>query len=238
MKIYRTWTYETIVAEILVCARNSDDLSYTNMRKQYTALTRAAERFFGNWRKAVEAAGLDYEAIRRYKIWNRERIIQQIQYWHAQGADLCWHNVSMKLDPALAAAVQHGRYVTGWAEALRQAGLEPQAIYRYKKWTLEQVKEEILSLQQLGTKLDQDTLMIVYPALLAAVYRIGGGLVKVRALLEDQQEAPADEALLQDMDESLLIEVTQILRKVEQPTHSFVPAFSGNDQTLARIEAQ
>lgn len=44
--------------------RNGEDLSYTAMRS--TVLMRQARKHFGNWRAAIEAAGIPYVEISRY----------------------------------------------------------------------------------------------------------------------------------------------------------------------------
>jgi hypothetical protein len=127
----------------------------------------------------VNAAGFDYEAIRRYRRWSTEKIISRIRELHAQGADLSWRNVSLRLDPPLAAAALHRRF-TSWAEALKAAGLAPEEISRYRAWKTTDLYEELLALHAQGVPLTRKTLAETNGALLAALYRRGNGLVAER----------------------------------------------------------
>lgn len=179
----RYWNRETIVAAIRAESRAGHDLSYTRTEKRVPSLIRAAERVFGHWASAVEAAGFDYESIRRYRKWSSDRVIARIQELHAKGEDLSWYNVSTQLDPALAAAsLQAGRFES-WNEALRSAGLDPEQIARYRRWNVRMIQEELENLAKRGVSLDQQTLSKEAAALCAAVYRIGGGLVAQRERL-------------------------------------------------------
>ena len=58
----RTWSKRKIIAKIqLLDQRNS---AYA--QKEHNPLWKASVRYFGSWRDACEAAGFDYDAIRRY----------------------------------------------------------------------------------------------------------------------------------------------------------------------------
>jgi len=148
------------------------------------ALVRAAERVFGSWGAAVDAAGFDYASIRRYRKWTRDAVIARICAWHAQGEDLCWSHVSMTLDPALAAAALHAGRFASWNEALTAAGLQPDEIMRYQRWSQERTRNELAHLQRKGCALDKECLAEVAPALLSAIYRHGDGLVLERLRAE------------------------------------------------------
>ncbi|HAH86484.1 MAG TPA: hypothetical protein DCL60_03825 [Armatimonadetes bacterium] len=179
----RIWTRETVIAAIRAEAQAGHDLSYLRVQERVPSLLRAAQRTFGSWRLAIEASGFDYNDIRRYKVWTREKVIERIRELYEKGEDLSWRNVSTKLDPALAAATLHAGRLASWQDALTAAGLDPEKIMRYKKWSSDRVKKELLDLAQKGISLDQDTLAVVSPALLAAIYRIGAGLVIERAII-------------------------------------------------------
>ncbi len=180
----RIWTRETIVAAIRAEAAAGHDLSYSSTERRVPSLIHAAQRTFGHWSSAVEAAGFDYSAIRRYRKWTRERVIKRIQELHAKGADLSWRSISLDLDPPLAAATLHAGRFASWAEALRAAGLDPDQIARYRRWTPRKIQDELERLACQGVPLDQETLNQHAPALIAAIYRIGRGLVAEREALE------------------------------------------------------
>jgi hypothetical protein len=60
------WSRERIVAEIRRLHQAGEDLSWAVMERKYQPLCAAAVKqcYFGSWRAAMEAAGLDYEQIK------------------------------------------------------------------------------------------------------------------------------------------------------------------------------
>lgn len=149
----RKWNKEEIAAEIRRLYGAGVDLNYTAVAKEQVALLRAATRYFGSWRVAVEYAGLDYEEIRRYRVWSRERIVQRIRELHAQGADLSWRHVSTQLDPQLAAAATRWQHFGSWSNAIAAAGLDYRQIRRYRAWDGQQITQELQTLHAQGVDL-------------------------------------------------------------------------------------
>jgi ribosomal protein S18 acetylase RimI-like enzyme len=188
----RIWSRETVVAAIRAEARAGHDLCYSRTEERVPSLLRAAERVFGTWGAAVEAAGFDYASIRRYRKWSRKEVIERIQQWHEAGADLSWRHVMEELDPPLAAAALHAGRFASWNDALKAAGLDPEQIMRYRRWTVSKIQEELARLAEQGIRFDQDTLEVRAPALLAAIYRKGQGLNAQRQQLISQHLLTSD----------------------------------------------
>ena len=61
----RKWIRERIIAEIQQLHGQSQDLSYSHIKRRHQYLLVAARdpRNFGSWQAALEAAGLDYQRI-------------------------------------------------------------------------------------------------------------------------------------------------------------------------------
>jgi len=184
LEFQRIWTHDTVINAIQAEAQVGQELSYQCMNRHMPALVRASERVFGTWGAAVDAAGFDYTSIRRYRKWTRDTIIARIRAWHAKGEDLCWSHVSRTLDPALAAATLHARRFSSWREALIAAGLQPDEIMRYQQWSLDRIRKELAYLIHKGCALDRESLVVIAPALLSAIYRYGDGLVLERLRAE------------------------------------------------------
>jgi hypothetical protein len=130
----RRWSKESIGLEIRSMYESGENLNYSAVAANNLPLLRAATRYFGTWEAAVTFAGLNYDDIRRYKSWTRQRIIDRIRELHAQDADLSWRNVCINIDPQLAAAATKKSHFGSWREALEAAGLDYDAIRRYREW--------------------------------------------------------------------------------------------------------
>ncbi len=148
------WSRDSIAGEILHRYEASLDLSYSGMTKEALPLLRAATRYFGSWQAAIEYAGLDYDAIRKYRSWTKERIVDRIRELHAQNADLSWRHVSLTLDPSLAAAATKKSHFGSWRSALDAAGLDYDEIRRYRDWSEDEVLRRIRDMYAQGEPLN------------------------------------------------------------------------------------
>jgi len=150
----RKWSKESIALEIRSMFESGENLNYAYIAQEQVALLRAATRYFGSWRLAVEFAGLNYEDIRRYKTWNRDRILERIRELHTQGEDLSWRHVSTKVDPQLAAAATKRKHFGSWRNAVSAAGLDYGLIRRYREWDEETIKSKLTELHSRGIDLN------------------------------------------------------------------------------------
>ena len=152
--MYRKWSKESIALEILSMYESGESLNYSSIANNNLALLRAATRYFGTWEAAVKFAGLDYDSIRRYKSWTRERIVARIQELHAQDVDLSWRNVCLNVDPQLAAAATKKSHFGSWREALEASGLDYDTIRRYREWDDERILDMVREFHKDGKGLN------------------------------------------------------------------------------------
>ncbi len=99
--------------------------------RHHLSLCRKARHRFGSWRKAIEAAGLDYQAVVQRQKWSKERIVAEIRRLYAAGQDLSITAVHRN-HPALLAIAQSPRYFGSWREAIEAAGLDYEMIKRQR----------------------------------------------------------------------------------------------------------
>ena len=150
----RKWSRETIGVEIQRMYQSGENLNYSAVAQEHIALLRAATRYCGSWQAAIEYSGLNYDEIRRYKVWNRERILKRIHELHERGEDLSWRRVSTQLDPQLAAAATKHKHFGSWRSAVAAAGLDYGAIRRYREWDEDTIKRTLCELHRQGIDLN------------------------------------------------------------------------------------
>jgi len=165
------WSKDQIALEILGLHALQQPLSYGEVEKNHLRLLRAATRYFGSWKNAIEYAGLDYDQIRRYQVWTRDRIVEQIQKYHHEGHDLSWRHVSTSLDPAMAAAAIRAHRFGSWEKALEAAGLDYAEIRRHRAWDAERVLQELRHRHAAEESLRVSDVSEEAPALVAAARR-------------------------------------------------------------------
>jgi hypothetical protein len=169
--MYRKWSKESIGLEIRSMYESGENLNYSNMVNTNLSLLRAATRYFGTWEAAVNYSGIDYDQIRCYKSWSRERIVARIQELHAQGVDLSWRNVCLHVDAQLAAAATKKSHFGSWREALESSGLDYDAIRRYREWDDQLVVEKVQEMHKDGKGLNAKSMEEEDIALITAARR-------------------------------------------------------------------
>jgi len=149
----KSWTNELILNEIQAWNRSSKPLYSHYMRQNYQELLAAGIRYFGSWRKAVEAAGISYDDVRKYRSWSKARIIETIQKLESENVDLSFRSMMLsKYAPMVYAAIRTNHFGS-WKKALEAAGLSSAEIYRYRTWDDNLILKEIQRLQQEGADL-------------------------------------------------------------------------------------
>ncbi len=119
-RVHDPWPPSRVLAGIRSLARRKRPLRPTELKRRYHLLLAAARRHFGSWPKAVVAAGVDPEKLRRVAPWTKERIIEAILTRALRGNPLKSHAVRPK------SLVEAGARVFGsWASALAAAGIDP-----------------------------------------------------------------------------------------------------------------
>jgi hypothetical protein len=169
--MHRKWSKESIGLEIVSMYESGENLNYSNIATNNLALLRAATRYFGTWEAAVNFAGLNYDDIRRYKSWSRERIVARIQELHKEGVDLSWRNVCISVDPQLAAAATKKSHFGSWREALESAGLDYDSIRKYREWDDERILKMVRDFHQSGKELNAKNMELEDITLITAARR-------------------------------------------------------------------
>lgn len=118
-------------------------------------------RCFGNWQRAIEAAGLDYSTIRKWRarrvFRTKKEVVSAIMDRYSQELRLNYKSLEKgeNRDKPLLKAAKRLLGKNSWKKALRAAGFDPDTIYlKDKKRTPESVIKEIKSLKRRGIRLN------------------------------------------------------------------------------------
>ncbi len=86
----RFWTEEKIKTEIQKLFKSDEDLWYRAMERNHKDLIRASERYFKGWKNAIEAAGIDYDLIKKrsHQVWTEEKILEQLNTLRLENPNL------------------------------------------------------------------------------------------------------------------------------------------------------
>jgi len=117
---YRSWEQDGILEEIRRLQDEGVDLSSKAMDESSNRLIATARRRFGNWGKALESAGIDYDNVRRRKRWTRENLVEGILDLKRQGVKLITPEVK-RANPSLFAAACKKHFYGTWKKALKAA---------------------------------------------------------------------------------------------------------------------
>ena len=142
---YRSWEQDGILEEIRRLQAEGVDLSSKAMDESSNRLIATARRRFGNWGKALESAGIDYDDVRRRKRWTRENLVEGILDLKRQGVKLITPEVK-RANPSLFAAACKKHFYGTWKKALKAALKTEQALAEQVESTPSQPVGEPVSL--------------------------------------------------------------------------------------------
>jgi enamine deaminase RidA (YjgF/YER057c/UK114 family) len=121
---YKSWTNDRIVERIRELYAQGADLSWRHVSLTLDPSVAAAatkKSHFGSWRAALEAAGLDYDAIRRYHDWSEDEVLRRVRDLYAQGQPLNAKRMEKEQITLITAA---RRRFPSWDRTLAAAGLD------------------------------------------------------------------------------------------------------------------
>jgi hypothetical protein len=169
---YKKWDEISIINHIM-SKQKRKPLNSSFYATNYPAVYAAAERIFGSWKNAIEACGLDYNTIRKYKIWTKEIIINEIKRRHKSGQSLN-SKYAYKTDrPLYMAAVKRYKNL---GSAVIAAGIDYGKVRLRRMMSRAEIRQEILELYHSGVDLAYPNMKENYLYLLAVgMKKLGDG---------------------------------------------------------------
>lgn len=153
------WSREIITQVIKKRYKKKIPLNSNYVQIHEARLYGAANKYFGGWPEAVEAAGLDYSKFRKVtmRYWSKEAIVAEILRRSNVGLSIRGYDVNNQDRGLYQAAKRHfGR--NGWSKARVFAGFDPVDPRPWKIWNAETVKAEILKLYKNNVSLNAGAL--------------------------------------------------------------------------------
>jgi hypothetical protein len=159
----RNWSKEIIISEIQ--KRKEDGLSIRPMDID-ELLYYACVRYFGSWKKALSAAGVEYEGL-SHRMWDRKKVIKAIRKRKKDGLSLSTEVIT-KEDSGLYYAAW--KIFGSWKNTIKAAGLKYDKAVP-QKWSKEKVINEIKKLKKKGEKVNHNYVYTHHRPLYSAGYR-------------------------------------------------------------------
>lgn len=124
-RVKQRWTREEILNRIRDLHAQGHDLldPRFKIKNRSLYLAACAHRYFGSWRRAVTAAGLDHETMRESRVWTRARILRTIKELNTAGKPLGWAYIE-EHEPGIYRAARRKENFGSWVGALQAAGVQ------------------------------------------------------------------------------------------------------------------
>jgi len=166
------WHPEIVIQHILERS-GAEPLNAYYYATHYPSVHAAAVRIWGTWKDAIEACGLDYSTIRKYRVWSDERVVREIIELSKEHYPLASKFAQTIHKPLYMAAV---RRFGSWSKALRKAGIDNKRVRLRRARTADEIREEILGLYRNNVSLAYPYMREHHSALLAAgMKKLGDG---------------------------------------------------------------
>ena len=118
------------------------------MNRAVPGLYHAGLKYFGLWKKAIEAAGIDGFQAKQLKKWDKNKIIKGIKKRNKTGSPLNSGAVQQADNNLISAAIRH---FGSWKKAIEAAGFDYSKIRKHeRKWNREKVIKEIQKIYKHG----------------------------------------------------------------------------------------
>jgi hypothetical protein len=228
-------TPEQVIQQIRRYLRTGCSPIGTAVRRHHLRLYHDARRYFGTWRKALSAAGVDIRRAglrktKRHPRTNHE-VIEALRAWYAAGHSMVWSVVC--LENRQLAIMARSQFQT-WRRAILAAGI-PLATAAHRRQSLRnprRVLERIRRRHEQGRRLDENVVAHEACGLLKAAREYFGSWSEamVAAGVGPRQHVARGDG----QQDGAPGEATGSPEKVDDGQHVLLPKLGGVADTLAR----
>ncbi|MDD2479003.1 MAG: hypothetical protein PHS31_03845, partial [Victivallaceae bacterium] len=153
--------------------KDKEPLNYHYYANTYPDVYAAAERVFGSWGNAIEACGIDYNSVKKYRRWHKQKILDKIRDMHESGESISSKNAQDNFKGLYMATI---RRFGNWGTAIQRAGFNYDDVRLRRSMSPEEIKKEVISLYRQGVDMAFTNMRENYQYLLAAAMKkVGDG---------------------------------------------------------------
>ena len=165
--------FPEMVQHHIMSRHGKEDLNSRYYSTTYPDVYAAAERTFGSWGGAIEACGLDYSLIKKYKSWTKQSVLDEIRRLAKEGEPLFSQHAQNHHKPLYMAAIKR---FGNWGKAIQAAGVDYKSVRLRRSMTAGEIKKEVLALFRSGESLSYMDMRKNYLYLQAvAMKKLGAG---------------------------------------------------------------
>lgn len=162
-----------MITQHILVRKGREPLNSHYYATTYPDVYAAGERLFGSWKETIEAAGLDYNSIRKYKSWTRHTVLKAIRDAYAKGEPINSKVMQDHNKPLYMAAI---RRFGNWENAVKAGGISYGSVRVRRLMTKAEIKHEIITLYRQKVNLSYTNMRKNYQYLLAAgMKKLGDG---------------------------------------------------------------
>lgn len=185
------WTAANVQDELRALREAGGPMNYRRMALRHPGLVDAAIRHWGSYRKALEAAGINYASVsllRPRKRWDQAAVLDALRAWWIAKGNLSSNKIQREENSLYRAAVRH---CGSWGNAMR-ALKRPYRERRQKRpWDRQRVLDALRELHDKGVRLSSIEISRRDAGLLTAVSRHVGTIQAAREAIGAGAFVPA-----------------------------------------------
>lgn len=168
----KLWS-EDLVCDRILSMLGNEPLNSHYISVNHSGLYSAGCRIFGSWKEAIGAAGLNYDDIRKYQRWDRDRVIASVLKRFEDKEPITCQFVQVNCRALYMAAIH---LFGSWNAAVREAGVDYDQIRLRRRLTEDEIREAIIELFESGEDLAYPNMRKNYLYLLTyGARKLGGG---------------------------------------------------------------
>ena len=171
-KFNKRWNPDMVTSHI-ISRHGREPLNSSRYAAVYPDVHAAGARMFGTWKATIEACGIDYEEVRRYRRWSKSKVLSEVRKLKKDGQSLNSKRIQDHHRPLYQAAVKR---FGSWNETLAASGIDHKRVMLRRGLSESEIREAVISLHQRGVDLAYPGMRRSHDRLLAAASRkLGGG---------------------------------------------------------------